>query len=196
MNLHRWLLRGLLVLCSLPASGAETAPWAALREGGHVMILRHAETDPGIGDPPQFRLGDCSTQRNLSPAGRAQAQQMGKNIAGQGISVTEVLSSRWCRCMDTATEAFGRTTGWPVADSFFDARLASGGANAAATQTADLRRRVVEHRGRDTLVVVTHQVNITGLTGIHPAMGEAVILRPAPRRASGGFDVVARLTVP
>jgi len=186
VNLHRWLLRGLLVLCSLPASGAETAPWAALREGGHVMILRHAETDPGIGDPPQFRLGDCSTQRNLSPAGRAQAQQMGKNIAGQGISVTEVLSSRWCRCLDTAKLAFGRVTPAPVLDSFF------GESHKAAAQTAALRKRIAAFRGPGNLVLVTHQVNITALTGLHPAMGEAVVLRPG----AGDLEIVGRIAPP
>lgn len=171
MNLRGSLLAGLLALASLHASGAETAPWAALREGGHVLILRHAETEPGIGDPPQFRLDDCSTQRNLSPAGRAQAQDLGKRLAKQGIIVTEVLSSRWCRCLDTARLAFGKVSPAPALDSFF------GEPQKAAAQTTALRKRIAGFRGPGNLVLVTHQVNITALTGMHPAMGETIVLK-------------------
>ena len=77
--------------------------WAALRAGGAVVVLRHAQTVPGIGDPPGFRLQDCSTQRNLSEEGRQQARRLGETLRRAGVKVDEVLSSRWCRCLDTAT---------------------------------------------------------------------------------------------
>jgi broad specificity phosphatase PhoE len=177
------------------AATAEDA-WAALRNGGVVVLLRHAQTVPGVGDPPGFRLDDCGTQRNLSDAGRQQARRLGEAFKAAGVPVGEILSSRWCRCIDTASEAFGRVTGWPTADSFFDARLSGAGANARQVQTEALRKRIAAHRGKETLVVVTHQVNITELTGVHPAMGELVVVRPAAGRATTGFEIVARLSVP
>lgn len=187
MSLRAALLLGLLGgLASLPASSAETAPWAALREGGHVLIMRHAETDPGIGDPPQFRLDDCSTQRNLSQAGRAQAQRLGRRLAEQGVTVDEVLSSRWCRCLDTARLAFGRVTPAPVLDSFF------GEQHRADAQTAALRKRIATFKGPGNLVLVTHQVNITALTGVYPAMGETVVLK----MKSGTANIVGRIPPP
>ncbi|MCE2946866.1 MAG: histidine phosphatase family protein [bacterium] len=189
------------VVAALPARAAAASTdaepaWAALRGGGVVVLLRHARTVPGVGDPPGFRLDDCSTQRNLSDAGREQARRLGEAFRAAGVPLGEVLSSRWCRCIDTANEAFGRVAPWPTADSFFDAALATGGPDSRSRQTAELRKRVAAHRGRDVLVVVTHQVNITALTGIYPAMGEAVILRPAPRGAAGGFTIEARLPMP
>src|SRR3546814_19163678 len=98
-------LAALVLLCSVgrPAGAAETeeALWAALKQGGHVAIMRHA-TAPGFGDPEGFRLNDCSTQRNLSDAGRAQARRIGDAIRAHGVTIGRVLSSRWCRCLETA----------------------------------------------------------------------------------------------
>lgn len=186
MKLPAWALTGLLALASLTATAAETAPWSALREGGHVLILRHAVTEPGIGDPPQFKPGDCSTQRNLSATGRAQAQRLGKRLAEQGTGVAEVLSSRWCRCMDTARLAFGKVSPAPELDSFF------GESHKAAKQTAALRKRIADFRGPGNLVLVTHQVNITELTGAHPAMGETIVLKIK----SGQLETVGRIPPP
>lgn len=193
-RLAQWA--GLLALASTgPSAGlgraaaADEAAWAALRTGGAVLVLRHARTVPGIGDPPGFRLEDCATQRNLSEDGRQQARRLGEALRRAGVVVDEVLSSRWCRCLDTATEAFGRVTPWPAADSFFDRRSD----DAAARQTAELRRRVAAHRGPGTLVVVTHQVNITALTAIVPAMGEAVVLLSSRAKPGDGFTVAGRI---
>lgn len=167
-----WLLAaGLLVACQVQAD--ET--WAALREPGAVLIIRHAETVPGIGDPPGFRIDDCATQRNLSEAGRAQAVVMGRKLAERGVAVTRVESSRWCRCTETARLAFPRL---PVADlaalnSFFDDR------STADAQMLALRARIADWKGPGVLVLVTHQVNISALTGRATAMGEAVVLRSA-----------------
>ena len=75
---HRFarLLLTLILFAAAPAHADEAAAWAALREGGHIILMRHA-TAPGVGDPPNFRLGDCSTQRLLSEAGRAEAKAIG-----------------------------------------------------------------------------------------------------------------------
>lgn len=164
------LAMGLLVTWQVRA--VET--WAALREPGAVLIVRHAETVPGIGDPPGFRIDDCATQRNLSETGRKQAVAMGRTLAERGVTVSRVESSRWCRCAETARLAFPQL---PVAyldalNSFFEDR------STAAAQTRALRARIAEWKGPGVLVLVTHQVNISALTGRATAMGEAVVLRP------------------
>jgi len=166
------------------ALASADAAWDALKAGGHVLVVRHAQTVPGIGDPPGFRIDDCATQRNLSEAGRAQSKAMGERLAGAGVRVGEVLSSGWCRCLDTARIAFGRATRYPPLDSFFDDRAVEPG------RTAAVRERMRQWRGPGTLVLVTHQVNITALTGEVPAMGEAVVVAPG---GASGPAVVGRI---
>ncbi|MDZ7651241.1 MAG: histidine phosphatase family protein [Burkholderiaceae bacterium] len=165
----------------------ETAAWAALQGGGCAILLRHAQTEPGIGDPPGFRLDECSTQRNLSAAGRAQAQRFGAALRARGVRIDEVRSSRWCRCLDTARLAFPALAVQPFAplDSFFEDR------RTAAQQTAAVRRYLADLGPRNALLV-THQVNISALTGQFAAMGEAVVVRPA---AADAAPVVGRLRV-
>jgi phosphohistidine phosphatase SixA len=174
-----------LAACSAwPAAAAVDAAWAALKAGGHVLVLRHAATEPGTGDPPGFRRGDCATQRNLSAAGREQSRAIGKRLREAGVRVDDVLTSSWCRCIDTAELAFGRSQIHPPLDSFFGDR-----ANEPA-QSAAVRERIRVHRGAGTLVMVTHQVNISALTGEHPAMGDAVVLAPG---GPSGFTLVGRV---
>ena len=158
-----------------PVAQAQTQAdfWGLLRAGGCVVLMRHAQTEPGIGDPPQFKLGDCSTQRNLSHAGREQAQRVGQAFAREGIRVDEVRSSAWCRCTETADLAFGRHTVWAPVNSFF---RDSGGPE----QTRTVLRAVVSLPAPRNLVLVTHQVNISALTGEYPAMGEIFVTRPGP----------------
>jgi broad specificity phosphatase PhoE len=160
------------------------AVWKLLGRGGHVVLVRHASTEAGLGDPPGFRLGDCATQRNLSEAGREEARRLGEAFRARDIPVGRVLSSRWCRCIDTARLAFGRAEGWPPLDSFFDDRSREPG------QTAAVRRLVAERPAEGNLVLVTHNVNITALAGISPAPGELVVLTP---REDGTFTVTGRL---
>ena len=102
----RLLLACLGLLLPIAAACAETdeaALWAALREGGHVALMRHAIA-PGVGDPAGFRLDDCTTQRKLSAQGRAQARAIGERFRANGIATAAVFSSQWCRCLDTARE--------------------------------------------------------------------------------------------
>ena len=184
------VLRGVLVIWGLicafgdQASLASELAWQALRAGGTVALMRHAEA-PGTGDPPAFRLGDCSTQRNLSSSGREQARQIGARFAANTIPVERVLSSEWCRCLDTARLAFGdRVEPFPALNSFFSKQ------DVDAAQTRAVRDQVEGWRTRSgVLVLVTHQVNITALTGVYPAEGEILVLRP---KATSGFDLVAR----
>ena len=172
MNTHRTLLIFLLLLCNLPmaAGAAELDLKQLVGSADHMVVLRHARA-PGTGDPPNFRLGDCSTQRNLSSEGRKQAARIGERLRAAGLASTTVYSSQWCRCLETARNlAVGPVVELPALNSFFQspeleqkhARLLR-----AWIASADLSRPVV---------LVTHQVNITALTGVVPAEGEILIL--------------------
>ena len=101
------------------AQSASSGFWPLLRQGGCVVLMRHAQTESGVGDPPGFTLGRCETQRNLSSAGRAQAARVGDAFRREDIAIASVRSSAWCRCTDTARLAFGRYTVWPAINSFF-----------------------------------------------------------------------------
>lgn len=167
------------------AAWADDAAWRQLSAGGCALLLRHAQTVPGIGDPPGFRLEDCATQRNLSEAGRAESRRLGEQFRRRGIAFDEVLSSRWCRCVDTARLAFPQQ---PVRvfeplNSFF----ADGSSREA--QTRALRDYLAAQRRPRRIALVTHQVNIAALTGQSVAMGEGLVV------ALGGAagDVLARL---
>ena len=187
--------RELLATAALLGSGlarAQTtdAPagdfWARLREGGNVILMRHALTEPGVGDPPNFRVGDCGTQRNLSNEGRAQSRRVGEAFAREGIRLDEVRSSAWCRCVDTAQLAFGRHTVWAPLNSFF------GGQGDRDDQTRAVLAAVRGLRAPANWMLVTHQVNVTALTGTWLSMGEVFVTRP---EAGGGrLRVLARQT--
>ena len=88
---------------------SDEALWNDLRKGGYVLLIRHADA-PGTFDPPGFQLGVCSTQRNLSEEGRAQSRRLGELIRSKNVPIAQVFSSEWCRCIDTATLAFGAAT--------------------------------------------------------------------------------------
>ena len=150
---------------------------AALRQGGHALLIRHAQTEPGVGDPAGMRLDDCRSQRNLSTAGREQARAIGEALRARAIPVADVRSSQWCRCLDTARLAFAGhapVRAWPALNSFFDDR------SVEPDRTRELRAAVVAVPSAANVVWVTHQVNITALTGIVPAPGEIVVVRAGP----------------
>ena len=166
------LISILALLCCQPALADDEALWAGLRSGEQVALIRHAEA-PGVGDPAGFKLGDCSTQRNLSDQGRRQAKEAGTLFRSKGVSSATVYSSQWCRCLDTANAlALGPVMQQPALNSFFD-ESARG-----SEQTAALRRLIGERPAGKPLVMVTHQVNITALSGVYPQSGEIVVVRP------------------
>lgn len=165
-----------LVLASswpMAAIQAQASPDAAewLRKGGCVLMLRHAQTDPGTGDPPDFNLSRCSTQRNLSQAGRDQAQRIGSWLAERRLSASSVQSSAWCRCKDTAELAFGQFAVLPALNSTFNEPTPQ------AAQTRLLAARLRSLSSGSFEIWVTHQVNITAFTGEFAGMGEAVVVR-------------------
>ncbi len=188
--LHRRLLLAAALALAGAGAAAQTGPSAAaldaLQDGGTVALIRHADA-PGTGDPSAFRLGDCATQRNLGDRGREQAAALGRALREAGVLVTEVRSSRWCRALDTARLAFPDRPTVPdsALDSFFGDRRDE------PAQTQAVRRTVAGWaRRQGVLALVTHQVNVTALTGLSPAQGEVVVLRPSVT----GFDVVGRWT--
>ncbi len=149
-------------------SDTETA-WTALMNGRAVALIRHAMA-PGVGDPPGFRLDDCSTQRNLSEEGRAQSLRIGRFFRSKGIQEGRLFSSQWCRCLETARLlGLGTVVELPLLNSFFEAF------EKEREQTRQTRRFLASLPAGPPVLLVTHQVNITALTGVTPASGEIVI---------------------
>jgi phosphohistidine phosphatase SixA len=188
--LNEGSMRLLLVIVLLLAAGAARADpafWTAARADGTHLLMRHARA-PGTGDPAGFQLGDCATQRNLDDQGREQARRIGEAIRAAGISVDLVLSSAWCRASDTAALlGLGPVVPEHSLNSFFADRSNAGRA------TADLTRRLAALAGRKA-VLVTHQVNISALTGVYPAAGEILAITVRPDGA--GVDLRGRLALP
>jgi phosphohistidine phosphatase SixA len=156
------------------AQSAQTVTRAQLlafwRQSGGVLLIRHAATESGIGDPPGFVIGQCRTQRNLSEAGRQASRALGAWLQAQNFKPDAVRSSQWCRCQDTARLAFGTYEDWPALNSTF-----AGQGDPAAQQQA-LRERLQALPAGRTEVWVTHQVIMTGLTGAYPGLGEGFVV--------------------
>ncbi|MDM0103601.1 histidine phosphatase family protein [Variovorax sp. J22R24] len=171
--------RGFAVLAfaavGVRAQPADDVLAAQLRSGRCAVLWRHAQTTPGVGDPPGFRLGVCSSQRNLSEEGRTQARAAGEWFRRRGLKPSEVRTSAWCRCRDTADLAFGSHTHWSPLDSTF-----GGAADSDARRQAMLDALARIPMGAFE-VWVTHQVNIGAFTGESVAMGEALIVGPGVR---------------
>lgn len=184
------ILAGLLVLLlSWPVATAPASEplWALLQQGGQVILLRHAITTPGVGDPPGMRLDDCATQRNLTDEGRRHAREVGEALRAHDVVITRVLASPWCRCFETARLAFGATSteGSPVIGNLF------GRPERQAGQVHAMQVLVGGWRGRGALVLVSHGSTIAALTGVMPAPAEMVVVTP---QGGSAFVVAGRLT--
>ena len=156
-------------LCLLLAAAAQADPLARLGEPGVHAIMRHALA-PGTGDPADFRLDDCATQRNLDARGRAQARAAGVML--RDAPITRVLSSQWCRCLETARlMALGPVEEAPPVNSFFSAR------DRREAQTRATRALLAALPADETALLVTHFVNIRALTGRPAGSGEIVVFR-------------------
>jgi phosphohistidine phosphatase SixA len=157
-----------------------------IKSGGHILMIRHAYA-PGSGDPSHFKIGDCTTQRNLNDRGRSQARAIGDWLRSKGIKNAKVYSSQWCRCLETAALLnFGSVTELPALNSFFE-RPQNREPNIRALRSfiADL------DASDDLIILVTHYVTIAEITGQGVSSGKGVVLR---LKGGGAYEVLDRLS--
>lgn len=179
----------ILIFCSVSVFSARAdpvTPYDLARDGaGKVLFIRHAYA-PGVGDPDHFKLGDCSTQRNLDAAGRLQARKIGEVLRNAGVRVSKVYSSQWCRCLETARLMnVGAVTPFSGLNSFHD-----------FTETREENLANVEtllaglDRNGPLVIMVTHAVTISALAGMSVGSGEGVVLSLKDRsfRAVSGLN--------
>ena len=164
----------LIVFCSTTnVLAGEKEIWRSLLSKGNIALIRHTIA-PGIGDPPEFSINDCETQRNLSEEGRLQAKRLGDRFRKNGIETAKIFSSQWCRCLETASLLkLGKVDELPILNSFYRRY------EREDEQTKGLERWIVRQKINQPIVLITHQVNITALTGIFPAEGELVAIKVA-----------------
>ena len=170
------LLIAFMLVGGAPDAADDTAPaWAALRGDGHVALIRHAPAPGPAGDPFDYKLDDCTTQRNLSEQGRAEAQALGARFRMQQVKIGKVVSSQWCRCRQTAELMnIGPVEDAPTFNNAFVL-------NATRDElTAGARAIIGAWRGPGTLVVVTHGENILLMLGLRPREGEVIVVAPDP----------------
>lgn len=170
----RLAIAAVLLFASFQASATE-AGWALLRNGGQVVLINHANA-PGSGDPANFDVENCATQRNLSDRGRQQARRMGALFFARTAPIDQVLTSRYCRARDTANLAFGDEE----VEVFEALDPLPPDPEAAGAQVNALMERILAHTGAGNLVMVTHPSVIEMLTGSRVRDAEAVILARTP----------------
>jgi len=175
-------MRFLLFFLLFPAF-ALADDWQALDQPGAIAIMRHALA-PGAADPADFTLGDCTTQRNLDERGRAQARAIGAAFRERGIRFDRVFTSQWCRCRETAELLdVGPVEEAPALNSFFD------DFSEEEASTNAVKSLISETSG--ARLMVTHQVNISGLTGRSTRSGEVLIIR----MTGDGADVLGAIMI-
>ena len=141
-----------------------------LKVGGKLIFIRHAYA-PGGGDPENFNIHDCSTQRNLSESGRIQSRKIGNFFTENKIKIEKVYSSEWCRCKDTSSLAFGSFETKNFLNSFYSSKFAKN----KKSQMLDLRKYIKNFKSKKNLVLVTHYVVISEALNYAPLSGEIVI---------------------
>lgn len=170
-----------------PARAANDALWSALREGRAFAMIRHALA-PGYGDPDDFKFGDCATQRNLSQKGRDQAKRIGELFRRNGVVTADVYTSQWCRCRETAELIkLGVVRDLPSLNSFFQESARR------QPQTAALESWLRERSAGTPLILVTHQVNISALTGRGVGSGEIVVVGFSSGQATNVIGTIPTL---
>ncbi len=180
------LLILLFVALSNSAVSDESDLISQMQSGNAVVMIRHALA-PGIGDPEEFDLNDCSTQRNLNETGRKQAHAIGQWFRSRGIQQVKLYSSQWCRCLETARLMnLATVTPLPALNSFFQ-RPEDREPNLSA-----LREFINKNtKPGELIVMVTHQVTISGITGQWTDSGHGKLLRPTK---AGGIELLGELS--
>jgi phosphohistidine phosphatase SixA len=158
--------------------------WSTLKSDNHLVLIRHALA-PGFSDPDYFDVKDCKTQRNLNDEGRYQSKKIGDLFRSNGIDKAAVYSSQWCRCLDTAKLLdIGEVSGLPSLNSFFEHF------EREKSQTEKTIKWIQKAPLDIPTVLVSHQVNISALTGYSPASGEIIFLR---RSSEGSISVIGSI---
>ena len=170
MNFFKFLLIIFISLTTSIKADLNNDLVNSLKDGQKLIFIRHAYA-PGGGDPENFNLGDCSTQRNLSKEGRIQAQKIGKFFKDNKITVDEVLSSEWCRCKDTAKIAFKDFKTFDALNSFYDERFSAN----ETKQIKDLKEFIKNWNSDKNLILVTHFVVISSILNTGSSSGEIII---------------------
>lgn len=176
------MIKTLLTFCSLlmlsnsvlaqSTESDEKAAWQALQEGKAVALMRHALA-PGMGDPANFSINHCDTQRNLSEEGRQQAVTIGEKLRSHGIDNADVKSSHWCRCQETAQLLdIGTVEPSSMLNSFFQNRSTADQQTAAVFSAIDSWLQNAD----GPKVLVSHQVNISALTSEYTGSGDILIV--------------------
>ena len=168
-------------------AGANDELWDLLRGGGQVVLLPHPVIEPLKGDPASVRVEDCSTQRNLSQEGREHAKRIGAEFRLHRVPVERVLTSPWCRCVETASIAFERAEISTALTNLF------GRSKGRQEQLEELTAIASEPRSGGNLILVTHASTILALTRIPARMGEIMVLTP---QGDGRFALAGRFSVP
>ena len=179
----------LIGLVALPASGDSADPSEfidRLTSGGHILMIRHAQA-PGSGDPSTFKIGDCTTQRNLDASGRDQARKIGDWLRSKGVGSARVFSSQWCRCLETATLiGLGPVQELPALNSFYE-RIQDREPNVKALNDFIMQQPV----DGELVILVTHFVTIAAIADTGVSSGQGVLLtlnEEVPYRVVGNIN--------
>ena len=154
-----------------------------LQDGKKLIFIRHAYA-PGSGDPKNFNLNDCSTQRNLSEEGRQQAKHIGEFFKKNKIKIDKVLSSEWCRCKDTAKIAFKNFSTNSFLNSFYSSKYAKN----KDKQIKMLKEYIQSFKSNKNLILVTHYVLISEILNYGPSSGEIVV-------SDKNFNIIGRVEI-
>ena len=178
------LVLGALLLLASSGVGYAYNLWNALKSGNHLVLIRHALA-PGYGDPENFDVKDCKTQRNLNDDGRYQSKKIGDLFRSNGISRAVVYSSQWCRSLDTARLLdLGEVLEFSALNSFFESF------EREPIQTKEMKGWIKTAPLGTPTVLISHQVNISALTGYSPASGEIIFVE---RKADGSLSVIGSI---
>ena len=170
MRLFNIILVIFFILTNGIKADTDTQVLENLKKGGNLIFIRHAYA-PGGGDPDNFNINDCSTQRNLSDKGREQAKNIGIFFKNNQIPIDKVISSEWCRCKETAQISFSKYDTKNFLNSFFSQKFSKN----RSKQIKDLKKFIKKWDKNKNLVLVTHYVLISEVLNYAPQSGEIVI---------------------
>ncbi len=154
-----------------------------LKEGGKILFIRHAYA-PGNGDPENFDIKDCSTQRNLNEQGIEQSKKIGQFFTQNQIIFNKIFSSEWCRCKDTAKYAFNEFKTFDALNSFYQAKFLKN----KDRQITDLKKLIKNWDDNKNLILITHYVVISEMLGVGVSSGEIIV-------SDKNFNIIDRIEI-